>query len=182
MLAYIRTMAQYNQWMNERLMLVCDELSADQMKADLGAFFHSILGTWNHIMIGDLIWMRRLAGHEDLPLNRSLLEGWPAIDQLNQIILTNWSEFKEKRRQLDEQLLRLSRDLKPQQLGDSLQYKTTTGDVYENKIWLILTHLFNHQTHHRGQLTDLIHQQGVNPGVTDLIAMCREQELAKHIG
>ncbi len=182
MLAYTRTMSQYNQWMNERLLMVCDELSEEQMQADRGAFFKSILGTWNHILVGDLIWLRRLSAETDLPIDQTSLEQVPVVERLDQMLFEVWPEFKAKRRQIDQVLLHLSRDLKPQQLELAVTFTTTTGQSFQQRVWLILTHLFNHQTHHRGQLTDLIHQCGVNPGVTDLMAMCREQALAKHIG
>jgi uncharacterized damage-inducible protein DinB len=52
----------------------------------------------------------------------------------------------------------------------AMRYSNTKGVRREHPAWIALTHFFNHQAHHRGQVTTLLMQAGVDPGVTDLIA------------
>jgi uncharacterized damage-inducible protein DinB len=63
--------------------------------------------------------------------------------------------------------------LDAERLAALLAYRNSRGDAFEHPLWWAVTHFFNHQTHHRGQLTTLLSQQGLDPGVTDLIALLR---------
>jgi uncharacterized damage-inducible protein DinB len=56
----------------------------------------------------------------------------------------------------------------------TMRYANTKGVVREHPMWKALTHFFNHQAHHRGQVTTLLMQAGVDPGITDLIALAQE--------
>lgn len=182
MLHYAQTMADYNQWMNEKLMLATEELNDQDLRGDCQSFFGSLLGTWNHIMVGDLIWLRRFASMPALPIQDVLQSNFPQPEQLDDILFADWSKFKAKRRELDQLILQICRELSVDALDESLTYQSTQGEAYENPLWLLLTHFFNHQTHHRGQISDILYRHGVKPGVTDLVAMIREQKLAKKIG
>ena len=100
-LKHIRLMAQYNQWMNAKLYETAAKLSPEELGKDRGAFFGSVLGTLNHIMVGDIIWLKRLgthpAGHRALEPVR--LRKRP--DALNEILYTDLAALSQERKSLD---------------------------------------------------------------------------------
>ena len=155
---YYTVMASYNQWMNQKLYAVCADISDLERKSDRGAFFKSIDGTLNHILIGDLIWLGRFTQQ-------------PFLVKLDQELYGNFTELRAERERLDLVIIDWSKNLTPSWLNETLTYTNSSGFTRTLPQWLLTTHMFNHQTHHRGQLTTLLNQMGYNPGVTDLPAM-----------
>ena len=155
---YYTVMATYNQWVNQKLYAVCADIPDRERKSDRGAFFKSIDGTLNHILIGDLIWLGRFT-HQ------------PFLAKLDQELYDNFTELRAERERLDLILLDWSKNLTPSWLNETLTYTNSSGYTRTLPHWLLTTHMFNHQTHHRGQLTTLLNQMGYNTGVTDLPAM-----------
>jgi uncharacterized damage-inducible protein DinB len=153
-----RTMAQYNRWMNERLYAVCAEIPDAERKRDRGAFFKSIHGTFNHLLLGDRLW-----------LGRFLDRPFPA-DSLDQDLYAEFNELRAERERTDEEILDFSESLDEEGLARDFRF-TTIVDPREHVFPFrhVLLHFFNHQTHHRGQVTTLIKQAGYEPGVTDLM-------------
>jgi uncharacterized damage-inducible protein DinB len=153
-----RDMAAYNQWMNQRLYAVCDELSDAERRQDRGAFFKSIHGTLNHILLGDRVWMGRFL---DEPFH---------VDSLDQELYRDWEELKRERQKSDAQILQWAVGLTDEILGGTLRYTSIVNPAPRAcEMWLAIAHFFNHQTHHRGQLTTLLCQCGKDIGVTDLM-------------
>jgi len=155
-----RLKARYNQWMNQNLYRSCDLLTDQQRKQEMAAFFHSIHGTLNHILLADLVWLSRLYPHYELPANR-----------LDQELYSDYDQLKQVRFELDQQIVEHMQQLSSAKLSADLQYKNMAGEAKQMPLALVLTHFFNHQTHHRGQITTLLNQIGLDVGVTDLIAM-----------
>jgi uncharacterized damage-inducible protein DinB len=168
---HVRLMAEYNQWMNEKLYSAAATLSVEQLNENRGAFFGSIIATLNHIAVADIFWLKRfstlLANHQALDFIKTL-EQPPA---LNTILYNDLSELKTLRDRLDETFCCLAAVMADSELARTLEYKTTLGVVYTKKLFSLLMHVFNHQTHHRGQLTTLFSQIGIDVGVTDLAAI-----------
>ena len=153
---YAETMAQYNHWMNLKLYTVCAEMSDEQRREDRGAFFKSIDGTLNHLLVGDRIWLGRFTGH-------------PYVAHLKQELYSDFNELRQQREITDQQILEWSKELTNDELKQPLRYQSASDGIERVfPQWLLVVHLFNHQTHHRGQLTTLISQMGYDPGVTDL--------------
>jgi uncharacterized damage-inducible protein DinB len=155
--AYARTMAAYNRWMNERLYETCAGLPDSERKLDRGAFFKSVHGTLNHLLYGDRAWMSRFLGR-DL--------GWKGpADEL----YAGFEDLREARAELDRQIEEWAGRLQERWLTADFTYTSRIdGRTRTFPAWLLVTHMFNHQTHHRGQLTTLLSQLGLDPGVTDL--------------
>lgn len=169
LLTQFTLMADYNQWMNERLYAVCGALTADQLRENVGAFFGSILGTLNHIMVGDLLWLRRFSAH---PAPATALERVPArppIETLDQRLYNDLHALRNARSELDAIIVDWSHELTLDALAQSLAYRTTGGREQRRNFALLVQHFFNHQTHHRGQLTTLLSQRRLDPGDTDLL-------------
>jgi len=150
-------MAQYNQWMNLKIYEICRAIPDDIRKKNLGAFFQSIHGTLNHLMYGDLAWMGRFVG-------RKLTDATIGIE-----IYSDFDELKSAREKLDQEIIDWTFGLTPAQLVALLTYKSgIDGKTRSIPLWILVTHMFNHQTHHRGQLTTLLNQMNIDYGVTDI--------------
>lgn len=156
--AFAQTMARYNKWMNERIYECCTRLSDRERKEDVGAFFKSIHGTLNHLLLGDRIWLRRFTGQ---PFT---------VSSLAEELYAEFSELRMQRATTDIAISTWVSSLSEADLNGTLSY---TGIVNPRQrqypLWFAIAHFFNHQTHHRGQLTTLLFQRGIDPGITDLI-------------
>ena len=157
-------MARYNRWMNERLYAICAEMSDEERKRDRGAFFKSIHGTFNHLLLGDRIWMGRFAGE---PFS---------VKSLDQQLYSDYRELTAERALTDERIIAFTEALNEETIAGELRY-TSIVNPAERVIPMrvALLHFFNHQTHHRGQVTTLISQAGFDPGVTDLMWMLLDE-------
>jgi uncharacterized damage-inducible protein DinB len=160
--AYCRLMAEYNAWMNRKLFEHCGQMPRGALLEDRGAFFKSIYLTLNHIAYSDLAFLSRFTGEpqEVPPLGEDLFGGFDALCAA--------------RAALDERLEAWAASLTTDWLTLPLTY-TSKVDQRERTVprWTLVTHLFNHQTHHRGQVTTLLSQQGIDIGSTDIPFMPR---------
>jgi uncharacterized damage-inducible protein DinB len=157
--AWCALMARYNQWMNRKLYAACAQLGPAEYKEDRGAFFGSAHGTLNHLLYADTIWMRRFQGR---PLDglSPRMEFHPELEAL-----------REMRDIFDREIIGWAESLSAGWLAADFSYTRVAGGDFTLPAWQLVTHMFNHQTHHRGQLTTLLSQFGIDPGVTDLAAM-----------
>jgi uncharacterized damage-inducible protein DinB len=157
--AYAIMMASYNRWMNTRLYDCAAQLSDEQRKQDRGAYFQSLHGTLAHILNGDTMWIYRFTGRNID--NLSFSEGH-----------CDFAAMRTRREALDEEILAWSATLEPQWLAADFAYFSKSYNAHYTKpAWLLVSHFFNHQTHHRGQATTLLMQFGIDPGATDLPVM-----------
>ena len=140
---HVRMMAAYGAWMNGRMLQLCGTLTDAERKRDLGAFFKSVHGTFDHLIYGDVAWMGRFTG-SPMPTKR-----------IGIIVHESWDELAAARRAMDNRMEDWAADV-------------TDGKTRVLPRWVLVTHMFNHGTHHRGQLTTLMKQLGIDPGVTDL--------------
>jgi uncharacterized damage-inducible protein DinB len=156
---WVCLMARYNRWQNRSLYSAAGTLDDAARREDRGAFFGSIHATLNHIYWGDRIWMSRLAGW-DKP------EGGLA-DSVNSI--ADWDVLVEARESFDEALLDWAEKLDDAALeGNLAWHSAATQRDWSTPRWICITHLFNHQTHHRGQVHAMLTDAGAKPGATDI--------------
>lgn len=170
-LRHVRYMADYNRWMNRRLFGFAAELPHESLVADRGAYFGSILGTLNHLAVGDSLWLRRFAASgEWARLSEAL--GWlPNPATLREPLARDLQSLDALRGQIDTLIVAWSEELIFSDLNRMLRYQDTEGEAREQQVGPLLSHFFNHQTHHRGQVSVLLNQAGIDPGVTDLVDM-----------
>lgn len=165
--------AAYNRWMNERLYEHTATLSEEERTRDRGAFFGSIHGTLAHILVADSIWLQRLARETAEFVLRT-----PAGQELRNLALDSnpfprFEDLRRERARFDDAFLAWVDSLDESMVRSTARYRNMGGETFEHPLWWALEHLFNHQTHHRGQVTTLLYQAGVDPGVTDFIAYLR---------
>ena len=166
-----RFLAGYNSWFNGQLYAACERLPEAERKRDRGAFFGSIHGTLNHLVWADKVWLKRFAaqGVPAAALDAAAL-ALPEGAIYGTVLHEDWASLKEMRGQLDAAIEAWLADMSPEFPLSTMRYGNTRGVQREHPAWKALTHFFNHQTHHRGQVTALLMQAGVDPGVTDLIS------------
>lgn len=165
---YAQLMARYNRWMNEKIYTASEQCSDAQRKADRGAFFKSIHSTLNHLMWADTMWLGRFT--KGTPLEIAAPTTPIGVD-----LHPDWDVLKAARSELDTLLIVWTGKLEQSWLeNDFSWYSGLSKSTRIAPAWLLVTHLFNHQTHHRGQITTLLSQQGIEVGVTDLMMMPRQ--------
>lgn len=166
--AHICMMAEYNQWMNARLYAAAAALPNEELRRERGAFFGSLLGTLNHIMAGDTLWLQRFAKH---PAGFPLLDPVRAITpptSLTQSLFDDFTAMRAHRHRLDQVIIDWAASITEADLDHLLDYRNSKGEN-RRQFFALLMHFFNHQTHHRGQATTLLSQAGVDIGDTDLL-------------
>ncbi|MCP4765797.1 MAG: damage-inducible protein DinB [Gammaproteobacteria bacterium] len=161
--------SEYNKLMNQRIIESANRLTMEQLKGDRGAFFKSVLGTLNHILVGDIIWLKRFALH---PANQEALEYITNLDHpasLDAILFDDLDNLRSVREKIDEVLICWITGLSESDIEASLSYKNMAGIQQNKLVESLISHLFLHQVHHRGQVTTMIFQSGVDFGDTDLL-------------
>ena len=161
LIAHFRLLARYNRLANERLYEACGRLTDQARKQTRTAFFKSIHGTLNHILLGDRIWLGRFSGRE-----------MPSTG-LDAILYEEFAALRTARSAEDARLEAFVEGLDPGFLEATLRYVNNAGNLHEDPCGLLLAHLFNHQTHHRGQVHDLLSQTEVAPPSLELHRMLR---------
>jgi uncharacterized damage-inducible protein DinB len=163
MIAHFKLMARYNRWANDRLLEAAAKLTPEQLWEDKGVFFRSFLGTLNHLMVGDVMWMNRFEG---LPPP----EGWT----LKTVVHRELEPFRTAREALDERIQAFTAAIAPEQLEAVLKYRTSAGQEVSSAFTPTLFHMFNHQTHHRGQAHGVLTTLGAVGPELDLIYFVRQ--------
>ena len=151
-----RLLAAYNTLANERLYDACAELADAELRKQRPAFFKSILGTLNHIMVGDRIWLARFEGEE------------VASTGLDAILYDDFGQLRGARIFEDTRIEDFAEAIDEAFLERAIEYRNNEGKVFLDPVRLLVAHMFNHQTHHRGQIHDMLTQTDVAPPVLDM--------------
>ncbi len=161
--AYFTLLADYNAWANVRLYDATAELSDADYRKDMGAFFGSLHRTLNHILVGDRIWFQRVEGTGDVPTT------------LGAVLFEDFKELRTARQGEDARIKRVIANLSDADIAGNFDYTNLrTGDHFTHQpLAPTLAHIFNHQTHHRGQAHTLLSQLGRNPPELDILYFIR---------
>jgi uncharacterized damage-inducible protein DinB len=155
-------LAQYNRWANRRLYDDAASLPNQDRKRPIGLFFGSVHGTLNHLLVADHIWMRRITG-----------EG-PQPERLNQILHDDFADLRAAREREDDRIAGIVTALDEAAYDRVLEYRNSSGKTFQQSLGSALTHIFNHQTHHRGQVHAGLTILGIRePASLDLLALQR---------
>ena len=167
-----RFLARYNRWMDLRLYDACEVLSDEERKRQRGAFFGSIHHTLTHLVLADRMWLHRFALQQTsfAALSAAAL-ALPEGSDYTSELYPDWQDLRQTRVALDDVIERWLSEMTPDFLTRTMHYANTRGVQRAHPAWQAMTHFFNHQTHHRGQVTTLLAQAGVDVGVTDLVAL-----------
>ncbi len=169
-------MAAYNASMNQKLYAAAARLPHGELAADRKAFFGSLLGTMNHLLAGDTIWLRRFATHPAKFSALADMPDLPAPSGLTHSYGEDLTPLLAYRQRLDAIITQWAAQVGAADLAQTLEYRSTKGELYRKHFGSLVQHFFNHQTHHRGQASTLLSQAGVDIGVTDLLLMVPDIE------
>lgn len=159
---WCRMMARYSRWQNRAAVAAAETLEPAAREADRGAFWGSIRGTLSHLLWADHVWMSRL-------------DGWDAprvaLDDSAGFV-ADWAELRSRRQITDARISRWAQGLTGAALAGTLSWvSAAAGREVTLPRALCVAHMFNHQTHHRGQLHAMLTAEGADPGPTDLFLM-----------
>jgi uncharacterized damage-inducible protein DinB len=166
-----RALARYNTWMNRRIYALCRTLPDEERKRDVGAFFKSVHGTLNHILMADHVWLIRCGRNKERYSPRTAGGDIIALRSYEQVLYDDFSEMAAQRKTTDKMIEDWTNSLTSTELAGPVQYQAL--QPHEHPLWWCVTHLFNHQAHHRGQLTTILMQLGHDPGITDFLPHMR---------
>jgi len=158
--AYFRRFAAYNRWANRRLYDAVAQLPSAAYFQQRPAFFKSIHGGLNHLVVTDRIWLGRIVGK-------------PVDYKLDQILYDDLASLRAAREAEDERLIGIVDGVDIEGLERKISYSNSRGEAFNTPLIQVFAHLFNHETHHRGQVHDMLSQTDVPPPSLDLIAYIR---------
>lgn len=162
------TFAGYNAWANRRLYAAAAALSDTEYRADKGAFFKSMHGTLNHLLVTDRIWMKRFTGEGEAP------------DRLDAILHQDLSGLRAAREVEDRRIIAYVDGLDEERLRGVIRYRrVSTPEEFVQKLMPALDHWFNHQTHHRGQVHTILSSLGKAAPELDLLYYQREVDAGR---
>ena len=165
---HFRTLARYNRWADARLYAAAGSLSEEEYRADRGVFFRSVHGTLNHLLVVDRLWLARITGERDPD----------APVRLDAILHEERDALAAARAREDERIEAVVDGLDGTRLAAPLRYRTTLGWEHEQPVAEVLAHMFNHQTHHRGQAHAGLAGRGREAPPMDLVLYLREAATA----
>lgn len=159
---WVRAMAAYNAAMNRRLYDAAGRLDDAARRMDRGAFWGGIHATLNHLLWADRVWMARF-------------DGWPGPDATlagSTALHEEFTALAAARADLDAALIAWAGRVDAAWLAGELSWYSGAIEAQVTRpVWLLVSHLFNHQTHHRGQVHAMLTAAGQRTGDTDLFAV-----------
>ena len=155
-IANFQLLANFNAWANTKIFSSCKELDSTEYKKDREAFFSSIHGTLNHLLVVDKFFISRIEGKDH------------NLKSLDQILYENLFQLEEARIKEDKRLVDLINNLSDESIHKEITYNGFETGKTTHTINTILITLFNHQTHHRGQIHNMLSQAGIKPPQIDI--------------
>ena len=156
----VQQLARYNRWQNASIYGAADTLPAEERQKDRGAFWGSIEATLHHLLWGDRLWLSRLGGGEGpnaKSMPETIVEG------------VDWDTLKDLRKQQDEAIAAWADGVQQAYLDSMFTYvSAANGREFSQNVGLLTIHMFNHQTHHRGQAHAMLTAAGAKPDDTDI--------------
>ena len=167
---HFQMMAKYNDRMNNQILSVVESLNPIDLTENKGAYFKSIIGTLNHILVGDIIWLSRFSLHSESYISLKCVTELPKPHSLSDVLYPDLQLYKEARKVVDSAVINwLNIDIDVSDFNRNLEYSNTAGIKSPRNFGELVSHLFNHQTHHRGQVSTLLNQMGYDIGATDFL-------------
>lgn len=160
LITHLRSLSRHNQAMNEKVYTAALRLPPEEVVADRGAFFGSIQGTLNHMMVTDICWLKRFGGHPSSFSALEPLDNTPWPDWYDTPLYDSLEALYQARQNLDQMIVNWTEELKDADLEHVLSYQNMRKKPFQKPFFHLALHLFHHQIHHRGQVSTLLSQAG----------------------
>jgi len=162
-------LAQYNATTNREVVEILRGVPEEDLGRNLGSYFSSILGIMNHILVSDVAWLARFS--EALPELSAVQQDLPRVEikTLTDIVWPDLAAFAPVREHVDELILRVFQMIPEERFASTLRYRNWKGEQQDKIAWRAFLHFFNHQTHHRGQVSALLDRLSVKNDYSNLI-------------
>ena len=168
-----QALARYNSWINKNLYDLAAQLSDEDRKRDVGAFFGSIHATLSHLLLTDRVQLGRFIG-PDKTVSYDAEAKPIVVKALDQQLYDDFETLRRERTATDKLIEEWTEKISAEWLTGTMRYHSMSdGGDWDVPLWIAVTHFFNHQTHHRGQVTTMLKQFGLDPGVTDFMPLFR---------
>lgn len=161
--------AKYNQRLNSQIFAVAMELTPLELKKNMGAFFGSVIGTLNHVIVGDILWLSRFQNHSEKNKSLSSIALYPSPTALHDILFDDINNLYKFRVELDKTIIEWVSETDESDFEEDFVFGNSEGLKFCKNFGQVVAHLFNHHTHHRGQVSTLLNQFGKDIGVADFI-------------
>lgn len=162
---HFQMLAAYNRWANALVYDAAEALTREEFEQDKGAFFGSLMGTLNHLLAADRIWLKRFTGEGAAPA------------RLDTILHAGLAELRAARETEDDRIVTWIGQLSDKDFSGRFTYLTVTDmRTISQRLAPALAHFFNHQTHHRGQAHMILTALGKPSLTLDLIYFQRMEE------
>ena len=165
-----QALAQYNSSVNRSLLELIEPLKKEQIMMETKAYYPSIFETIFHILIADLLWLKRYKGSfgSNKALNSSKLLILEEKD-LREEFRSDYAKLFQYRKQVDELITQFVDEMEEYQMNSVIRYKNYKGEEMEKEVWKTVLHWFNHQTHHRGQTSALLDMVGADHDFSSMV-------------
>jgi len=158
----LRILGRFNRWANRKVYAAVAGLTDAEYRADRGAFFRSTHRTLNHILVGDRLWLRRLTGSGDQP------------SSLDAILYDDFPSLQAAREREDERIVAYVDRLEEDALDCPCAFTNVAGEAFTFALGPLIINMFNHATHHRGQVHGILTGLGKESLALDLFIYLRE--------
>jgi uncharacterized damage-inducible protein DinB len=166
---HFQAMARNNAWSNHRLLKACGELAQDEFEAKRVSFFPSLQLTLNHILLIDWYY---LDGLEKGGSGLSIFESEVPFPRL--------SDLEVAQRATDARLIRYCDGLTEEALEEVVTFDRGEHGLSHEVVHAVLTHLFVHQIHHRGQVHAMLAGTRIKPPQLDEFFLAGDAPLREH--
>lgn len=166
-------LARYNAHANEKMFEILEKAPAELLTRSVGSYFDSVMGLLNHALVSDLGWLGGY--HRSEPAFRSLEA--PALDFQNpgwrKPLYDSLPDLRKRRREVDEVFSRFAEELTDERLAGDIVMTSPRGEKHTFVLSQVLLHLFNHQTHHRGQISQILDAEGIENDFSNILSLLR---------
>lgn len=165
------TLCEYNKITDEKLFNILDKISSEKLNQENGSYFKTLTGTFNHIIITCIFWMQRIKKYfkDYKALQNEVLN--KQIKSITQIITNDYSEIVNMIKEIDLIFINLIKEATEEELSENINYIDTKNKENKKDFGLVLLHILNHIVHHRGQISQILDEWGIENDYSNLISV-----------
>lgn len=167
MIEMLKYYARCNQAINAQMMRIIEAVGNDLFNCPVDGYYQSIGEILNHCYVGDMSWLNSFRTIRGYAIFRDPV--FDCVPRLGEFPFSTWTEFKAARVKLDRVIVEWVDEIQMEDLMKVGRRMNRLGDEKEHLFWKALIHMFNHQTHHRGQVSQILDQLKIENDYSNMI-------------